>query len=145
MIGAGSPLLVLPRGIELPPVHNAVIGWKDSPETRRAVHDLAALAEPDAKITVVTVGGFADEGQVTAESAAEVVRHLIRHGMRAEWKQLGSNELPNVETLEAFALENGADLLAVGAFAHSRLREMVFGGVTRSLLEKSRLPVLFSR
>lgn len=145
VMGAGSPLLVLARGDELPPVQNAVIGWKDSPEARRAVHDLVTLAQPDAKVTVVTVGGFADEAQVTAEGAAEVVRHLIRHGLRADWKQLGSDELSDVETLEAFALENGADLLTIGAFAHSRLREVMFGGVTRTLLNKARLPVLFSR
>lgn len=145
VMGAGSPLLVLAQGDELPLVQNAVIGWKDSPEARRAVHDLVALATPDAKITVVTVGGFADEQRLAAESAVEVVRHLIRHGLRADWEQIGNDEFSDTETLEAFALENGADLLAIGAFAHARLREAVFGGVTHRLLDKARLPVLFSR
>ncbi len=67
---------------------------------------------------------------------------LIRHRLRADWKQPGSEELSAVETLEAFALKNGADLLTIGAFAHSRLMEAMFGGVTRSLLDKARLQVL---
>lgn len=145
VMSAGTPLLVLAGGDALPPVRKVVIGWKDSPEARRAVHDLIALAEPAAKVTVVTVGGFADEARVTAQSAAEIVRHLIGHGLHAEWKAIRSDEFADAEALEAFALEDGADLLVIGAFAHSRFREVIFGGFTRSLLDKSRLPILFSR
>ena len=145
VMGAGSPLLILDRGDELPPVHNAVIGWKESSEARRAVHDLMILAEPEANVTVVTVGGFDDEANVTAESAAEVVRHIARHGLHAKWQHLESDEYSEAEALEAFALENGADLLAIGAFGHSRLREVLFGGVTHALLDRARLPILLSR
>ena len=142
---AGAPLLILGRGNALPPVCNAVIGLKDSPEGRRAVRDLAIIAEPEAKITVVSVGGFADEEPLTTAIATEVVRYLGRHGLRAEWKQLDNDELSDAENLEAFALDVGADLLAIGAYGHSRLRETVFGGVTRTFLNHARLPVLFSR
>ncbi|MDR6850323.1 universal stress protein [Sphingomonas sp. BE137] len=145
IMGAGTPLLILAGAHALPPVLNAVLGWKDSPEARRAVHDLAALAEPGAKVSVVTVGTAADDDRASDESADEVVRHLIRRGLLAERKSITSPELSDTETLEAFALEEAADLLAIGAFGHSRLREVMFGGVTRSLLDKVRLPLLLSR
>jgi nucleotide-binding universal stress UspA family protein len=145
VMGAGGPLLILASAAPLPRIQNAVLGWKDCPEARRAAHDLVMLTEPHAKVSVVTVGQNADESGADPESAAEVVRHLVRHGLRAEHKQLAGDELSDAETLEAFALEDGADLLAIGAFGHSRLREVVLGGVTRSLLDKTRLPILLSR
>ncbi len=144
VIGAGTPLLMLSGAAALPPVHSAVLGWKDSAEARRALHDLVALLEPGAKLSVVTVGRTEDGGRAD-ESADEVVRHLLRHGIVAERIALGRTELSDAEALEALALEKAADLLAIGAFAHSRLRDVVFGGVTRSLLETARLPLLLSR
>ena len=145
VMGAGTPLLILAGADALPPVQNAVLGWKDSTEARRAVHDLVALVEPGAKLSVVTVGTVDDDGLAHDESADEVVRHLIRHGLRAEKKLLTGTELSDSETLEAFALEDGADLLAIGAFGHSRLREVMLGGVTRRFLDRARLPLLLSR
>lgn len=145
VMGAGAPLLILAGGNALPPIQNAVIGWKESSEARRAVHDLMLLTEPRAKVSVVTVGHIADEEGENPDSAAEIVRHLVRHGLRAEHKQLDGDELSDAETLEAFALEDGAGILAIGAFGHSRLREVVFGGVTRALFDQPRLPILFAR
>lgn len=145
VMGAGTPLLILTGADALPPVHNAVLGWKDCPEARRAVHDLVALIEPGAKVSVVSVGAEeVDEGR-SAESAYEVVRHLVRHGLRAERQSVTNAALSDAEALQAFALEDGADLLAIGAFGHTRLREVMLGGVTRSLLDTVRLPLLVSR
>lgn len=145
VMGTGAPVLILPKGKEFTPVQNAVLGWKDGPEARRALSDLVMLAEPAANVTVVTIGGYGDEEKLTAQSGADVVRHLVRHGLRAEWIQLRGNVRPDAETLEDFALKKDTDLLAIGAFGHSRVRDIVFGGVTRSLLNKSRLPILLSR
>lgn len=145
VMGAGAPLLILAGGDALPPIQNAVIGWKESREARRAVHDLMMLTEPRARVSVVTVGPIADEAGTNLESAAEVVRHLVRHGLRAEHKHLDGDELSDAETLEVFALEDSADILAIGAFSHSGLKEVLLGGVTRALFDKPRLPILFGR
>lgn len=104
VMGGGTPLLILTGATALPPVHKAVLGWKDSAEARRAVHDLVALTEPGAKLSVLTVGPRSDRGD--DESADEVVRHLIQHGLRAERKWLSDTELSDHEALEAFALED---------------------------------------
>jgi len=145
VMGSGGPLLILAMDGILPPIHNAVFGWKDSPEARRTVHDLTRLAEPGAKISVVTVGAEYDEPSVISEGANEVVRHFVRHGFQAEWKHLTNGDLTDAEVLEEHALAGKADVLAIGAFAHSWLKEKVFGGVTRTLLDKPRLPILASR
>jgi nucleotide-binding universal stress UspA family protein len=145
IMGAGCPLLTLREGTTLPSINCAIFGWKDSPVARRALHDLLSLTVAGANVLVVTVDGTIEDGSPIAEGAHEVVRYLVRHGLRAEWKQVDRDDLSDAETLEAFALDVGADLLAIGAFGHSRLREVVFGGVTRALIDRHRLPILFSR
>lgn len=145
VMGAGTPLLILTGADPLPPVHNAVLAWKDCPEARRAVHDLVSLIEPGAKVSVATVGARSEDVESSRESIDEVVRYLSRHGARAEPRHLTNAALSDAEALQAFALEDGADLLAIGAFGHTRLREVMLGGVTRSLLDTVRLPLLLSR
>lgn len=145
IMGGGTPLLILSGATSLAPIHHAAIGWKDTAEARRAVHDLVALVEPGARIAVV---GIEPDDTGIAEfhySARDVVRHLHRHGFEAEAHALLDNGRSDAEALEGFALRQGAELLAIGAFGHSRLREVVFGGVTRMLIERPRLPLLLAR
>jgi nucleotide-binding universal stress UspA family protein len=138
-------LIILSGATSLAPVRHAMIGWKDTSEVRRALHDLIAVITPHAKVDVVGVGR--DEAATNAILAgmAEVVRHLRAHGFDATPHAVPANGLSDAEALQGFALRQGAELLAVGAFGHSRLREVVFGGVTRALIEHPRLPVLLSR
>lgn len=145
VIGSGGPLLILAGDDVLPAIHNAVLGWKDGPEARRAVHDLRRIAGPGARISVVTVGAEHDEPSVISEGAHEVVRHLVRHGFQAEWTHLTKGDRSDADVLEEYALAAKADVLAIGAFAHSWLKEKVFGGVTRTLLDKPKMPILASR
>lgn len=145
IMGGGSPLMILSGATSSAPIRQAAIGWKDTPEARRAVHDLVALIEPGAKVAVVGIARDDAEMAEFRESANEVVRHLHRHGFEAEAHGLLDNGRSDAEALEGFALRHGAQLLAIGAFGHSRLREVVFGGVTRSLIERPRLPLLLAR
>ena len=62
-----------------------------------------------------------------------------------DWRTYHHTDLPHVATLFAAALEFGADLLAMGAYSHSRLRQLILGGVTRHVLEHARLPVMMNR
>lgn len=145
VMGSGTPLIVLSGETSLAPVKHAVIGWKDTREARRAVDDLVAVITPHAKVEVVGVGR--DEAALPAilERMNEVVRHLVAHGFDATPHAVPANGQSDADALQGFALRQGAELLAIGAFGHSRLRETVFGGVTRTLIEHPRVPVLLSR
>lgn len=141
---AGTPILILPPQTTLPTVRRAVLGWKPSPEANRAIHDLVSLAEPGAKIDVVTVGAVLTECEKEKDTHEEVKRHLRRHGFAAEGHWIVNDETIEAETLAVYARETGADLLAIGGFAHSRIRQIILGGVTHDLVRCADLPVLIS-
>ncbi|AJP71813.1 universal stress protein [Sphingomonas hengshuiensis] len=141
LLAAGTPVVLVPRDRHLTRIRRAVIGWTPSPEAARAVHDLVRLAEPGAEIDIVTITGHhpADE-----PSAAEVQRHLARHGFVAHVHAFANEDRLEADLLQKYALDAHADLLALGGFAHSRVREIALGGVTRTLIAETRLPVLLS-
>ncbi|MBR0551277.1 universal stress protein [Stakelama marina] len=144
LLSAGTPLFVLPNGHDLPPINHAVIGWKPSPQAMRAVHDLVQLAEPGARIDIAMVGIAPEHGDSHLAAAAGLERHLTRHGFTVHSQYLRCHADPEAQVLQNYTLEQGADLLAVGGYAHSRIREVFLGGVTRELTEEPRLPVMFS-
>lgn len=140
ILASGTPTLILPSGRGLGAVRHAVLGWKPSPEANRAVHDLVGIAEARARIDIVIVDQ--DAGK---DAGDEVSRHLFRHGLRPELHRLDSDGLDDASVLHGFALRSRADLLAIGGFGHSRLREIVLGGVTRDLIADAEVPVMLSR
>ncbi len=144
LLTTGTPLLLLPSNHAFGPIHHAVLGWKPSREASRAVHDLAALAEPGATIDVAMIDAVTN-GAGQNRQAVEVERHLVRRGFKVALHTRNTEEWSTVaDMLQHFAVEQGADILAVGGYAHSRMREAVLGGVTSQLVAASRLPVLLS-
>ncbi|MEG3175445.1 universal stress protein [Sphingomonas sp. RB3P16] len=139
LVASGTPVLLLPPGRSLRSVEHAVLGWKPEPAAMRALHHLVALAAPGARIDVVAVKHGLDDLPETVLDP--VVALLSRHGFSVKGHALDRSETPQ-ERLTSFALDRGADLLVVGGFAHSRVREILLGGVTRSLIGDPRLPVL---
>jgi nucleotide-binding universal stress UspA family protein len=141
LLSSGTPILLLPPGRTLGAVNHALLGWKPGAAATRTLHDLANLAAPGARIDIVSVKHGL--GEVSKEALDPVVAILERQGFRVEGHVLDHGETPE-DSLGAFALERGADVLAVGGFAHSRVREIVLGGVTESLIENPRLPILMA-
>ncbi|MDX5986579.1 universal stress protein [Sphingomonas echinoides] len=139
---SGTPLLLLPEGQNLAPVRKAILGWKPGPEATRAMHVLAHLAQPGATIDVITVGTTLGSCEKEKDSHAEVKRHLTRHGFAAEGHWIVNDERIEADTLTLYAQETQADLLVIGGFAHSRIRDIILGGTTRDLIERQDLPVL---
>lgn len=140
VLNAGLPVLILPRGQEPSTVgHTIVVAWKGTREAVRAVRDALPLLTSADRVIVVSVGPTPEESL----SEEEVVDHLKRHGVKAEARQLEETEAVSKALLEV-AREEGADLIVLGAYGHSRLREIVLGGVTRQLINRSELPVLMS-
>lgn len=141
---AGTPILILPDGRTLPQIKRAVLGWKSSPEANRAVHDLVRFAADGAMIDVVTVGMSSADCEQERDSHAEVKRHLSRHGFAVESHWIVDEEKIEAESLTLYAQDKGADILAVGGFAHSRIREILLGSVTGDLVRRADLPILIS-
>lgn len=132
-----TPVLVLPDGAELKlPLSCACIAWDGGNESATALRNAVPLLAGCAAVHVLTVkekpGGF---------PATDAVRYLSRHGVSAELSEVarsGSTE----ETLAAEVARLGGDLLIMGAYGKSRMREYLFGGVTRYFLEESAKPAL---
>jgi nucleotide-binding universal stress UspA family protein len=139
---SGTPLLILPKHGDIHRVHRAVLGWKPSAEATRAMHALVQLAEPGAVIDIVTVGDTLYQCEREHDAHAEVRRHLSRHGLKPEGHWIVNAERIEADTLTLYAKETKADLLVIGGFAHSRVHDIVLGGVTRDLIEHTDRPVL---
>jgi nucleotide-binding universal stress UspA family protein len=141
LVSSGRPLIVAPKTSPENIAPTIAIAWKDGPEAARAVTAAAPLLEKAARIIVLT----ADEGDAKCgervASAERVAAQFRRHGTISEARLVvaGGRALPDAVIDTAVA--SGADVLVMGGYGHSRLRELVFGGFTRHVLESSRLPV----
>jgi nucleotide-binding universal stress UspA family protein len=144
LFSSGRPVLIVPFAGEFASAGRVVlIGWNGSREAARAAGDALPLLAPAASVTVLSVntGGEDEEVQPSADM---LVRHLARHGAKAEARRAVARHLGAGDSLLNHAANLGADLLVVGAYSHSRLRELVLGGVTRTLLRQMTLPVLMA-
>jgi len=133
VLRAGRPLLVVAREAERMLAKKIVVAWKDTREARRAVADSLPLLAAAEEVSVVTVAAEAD--QLASDSLVDVVAFLATHGVKAR-QELIENPDEYVGLFE-FIDTAGADLIVSGAYGHSRLREWAFGGITRSLLDKT--------
>lgn len=144
LMNSGAPVLLFPDQWEPAPIRHAVLGWDASPEASRAARALISIAEPGATIDVIIVDAENSSWRHGAEPGSDIARHLARHGFRVEVELRPSGSRPIAEMLEAGAVMRNADLLAVGAYAHARFREVLLGGATSDLIRRQRLPVLMA-
>jgi nucleotide-binding universal stress UspA family protein len=141
---AGAPTLLFPPGWRPERVRHAVLAWNGSAEAAQAARALITMVEPGATIDVVMVEPLHAIECHFANPGAEIVEHLSRHRFVAERHICPASGRPVAEVLESFATMRGAQLLAIGAYAHSRARQVIFGGTTRELIDFQRLPVLMT-
>jgi nucleotide-binding universal stress UspA family protein len=145
VMGSGRPILVVPFAGDFPALGQRVlVAWNASREAARAVNDALPLLREAAAVTVLAVNprrGIGGHGDVPA---ADIALHLARHGVRAEAAHTVADDIPDGEALLSYAADIGADLIVAGAYGHSRARELVFGGVTRTLLIEMTAPVFLS-
>ncbi|WP_375275331.1 universal stress protein [Methylorubrum thiocyanatum] len=133
LVESGRPVLVVPPGVERLEAERVVVAWKDTPEARRAVGAALPLLRLATSVSLVSVGPTASE-----EGGEEVAELLALHGIHATSTTRPVPEgLDETDVLLAFVEQARSDLLVLGAYGHGRLREWVFGGVTRSILQRS--------
>jgi nucleotide-binding universal stress UspA family protein len=136
LMQTGRPLLVVPDGVDWLDLRSVLIAWKDTPECRRAVTDaLPILRETKDVIIAGIVEDEADRASVSS-GIEDLVAWLLRHGV------VGCERVPAecgnaAAQLDGIASDVGAGLVVAGAYGHSRFREWVFGGVTKTLVNPS--------
>lgn len=135
VLRAGRPVFVASNKVERIRTDKIVVAWKDTREARRAISDAVPLLVAAEDVVIVTVAAGAD--QWVRDGLDDVVAFLAAHGIKAVAKLIdGADEYID---LFNFIDASNADVVVSGAYGHSRLRQWVFGGVTRSLLDEIRL------
>lgn len=144
MFGSGRPTLILPQKPRPRPLElgTVAVAWDFSRAAARAVSDARPLLEKAKKVRVVTI--LNEKRLDQKHSAEELSKNLARHGIDVVLDRVDAKGRPIGAVLEAYTASHAADLLVMGAYGHSRLREFVLGGATNSLLSKPPLPILFS-
>lgn len=144
-LGAGCPVLVVPHAGRHETIErHALIAWNASREARRAVQDSLPLLKLVRSVTVLSVGAQRGVGGYGREAGADIALHLARHGLEVTVEQTLSGDLDPADVLLSRAADLGTDLIVMGAYGHARLRELVLGGATRSILRNMTVPVLMS-
>jgi nucleotide-binding universal stress UspA family protein len=143
LFGSGRPLIVVPhahkQGLKLDRI---VICWDGSRPAARAIADSLPFLRRAQSINIVVVTGERDKsGEITGTNMR---RHLARHGINVEIKHITGGGSGVQNAILSHAGETGADFMVLGGYGHSRLREFILGGVTRSILHSMVVPVLMS-
>ena len=142
-LGVGRPVLVVPRYGTFDTVGERVlVAWNGSREATRAVHDALPILKLATNVTVLSIDPERDTGERLP--SADIALHLARHGVAAEGMSTLGLDISVGDLLLSRAFDLSADLIVMGAYGHSRVREMVLGGATRHILQHMTVPVLMS-
>jgi nucleotide-binding universal stress UspA family protein len=143
LFGSGRPVVIVPfvqkQGLKLDRI---IICWDGSRPAARAIADAMPFLKRAKAIEIVVVTGERDKsGEITGTNMR---RHLARHDISVEIKHItgAGADVPN--TILSHAADSGTDFMVLGGYGHSRLREFILGGVTRSIMRSMTVPVLMS-
>lgn len=140
----GRPALVVPAAWAGPlPPKRALVAWDGSREAARAAGDAVPLLKQAEEVVVLTVDPHRAAARFSDQPGAGMSTFLTRHGAKARVKQVNASG-GIADTILAQVSEEKADLLVMGGYGHSRVRELLFGGVTRSILESTTTPILLA-
>jgi len=145
LFGSGRPILIVPYIILHVPsqLRTVLVAWNEGRLAARAIADALPLLQMADRVEVVTVSGTNPRGSRHG-SADMMAQHLAQHGIKADMKALARGDVDIGNTLVSYAADVSADLIVMGAYGHSRLREIVLGGTTRTILQSMPVPVLMA-
>ncbi len=142
---SGRPVLVVPYAGRFGEIGKRVmVAWSGKREGARAVFDALPLLKAADAVTLLCVVGKDADGESGQLPGAEIAASLARHGVKVTVRKSIADEIGVADEILARLADEGSDLLVMGAYGHSRLREMVFGGVTRHILRHMTVPTLMS-
>jgi nucleotide-binding universal stress UspA family protein len=142
VFGSGRPTVIVPPSSSPEPVNHLAIAWDGSRVAARALGDAMALLPEGGRITVLTVH---DEKPLAGPNIAQTLAaSLEKRGFTARANSVSLGHRTIAEALQEEAVACGANLLAMGGFGHSRIRDFILGGATKGVFAKLRLPVLLA-
>ncbi|WP_332861954.1 universal stress protein [Janthinobacterium svalbardensis] len=153
LLHSGRPVLIVPYAPPLPllappaAAGNVLISWNASKEASRAVSAALPLLQRAGQVHVAIFDAQVHAAEHGEQPGAELVHYLARHGVEARLHLLDGGGVRRGDIGEALlsqAADLSADLLVMGAYGHSRLRETILGGVTRTILQSMTIPVLMA-
>ena len=141
LFDSGRPVVIAPRTTPQEPIRRVCIGWNGTAESSSALRGALAWAHTAEAVRVLHCGDYQRRGP----SAKDVVEYLAAHGIQADTVEFQPVDRDVGKGLLAACQDFNADMLAMGAYSHSRLRQLILGGVTRHVLESANITVLMSR
>lgn len=143
---SGRPVLLVPYILKEPkPIKRALVAWNGSREAARATFDALPFLKAAKAVEVFSVDPAETRTQSSAMAGAEIAATLARHGVNVTVVRQESDHLPASAAIENRLSDSSIDLLVMGAYSHKRWWEMLFGGVTRTVLESMTALTLLSR
>jgi len=140
---SGRPVILVPfiqkGGMKLGRV---MVCWDGSRAAARAVADAMPFLQKAKQVEIVIISD--KESKKDEIPGADLGQHLARHGLKVDVKRIISPDVDVPSTILSHAADSSADMIVMGGYGHSRLREFVLGGATRGLLESMTVPVLMS-
>jgi nucleotide-binding universal stress UspA family protein len=143
LFDSGRPVIFVPyiqkAGLKL---ERVIVCWDGSRSATRAIADAMPFLHTAKQIEIVMVASKA--GKNDEIPGADLGQHLARHGLKVDVKRITSPDIDVPSTILSYAADSSADMLVMGGYGHSRLREFILGGVTRGILETMTVPTLMS-
>lgn len=140
---SGRPVIFVPYiqrgGLKLDRV---MVCWDGSRAAARAVADSLPFLQKAKQVEIVIVAS--KSGKQDEVPGADLGQHLARHGLKVDVKRITSPDIDVTSTILSYAADSSADMIVMGGYGHSRLREFILGGVTRGILETMTVPALMS-
>lgn len=143
VLAAGRPVLILPYAGSFLNIGNRIlVAWNASREATRAITDALPLLKRADSVNLIALSAKHDaQGHIPVD---EIVLYLARHGVHVEVSKNHVTDIDAGNAILSCAADLGSDLLVMGGYGRSRLREWVLGGATRTILESMTVPVLMS-
>lgn len=141
---SGRPVLVIPYAGRYPTIGRRImIAWKPTRESARAVFDALPLLQEAETVSILEIKERQDDPSTLAPDTSIAVA-LARHGIKPEVRTSIAPDISVGDEILSRAADLDADLLVMGAYGHSRFRQLIFGGTTRHIARHMTLPTLLS-
>ncbi|HTO66532.1 MAG TPA: universal stress protein [Bradyrhizobium sp.] len=143
---SGRPLLLCPEELatELPvALDDILIAWDHSAPAARAIADALPLLQTASSVRIITATDKRSDDELRSGKA--LVDHLVEHGIKASFETVGIDGSSVGKVFEAYVRSNRIDLLVMGAYRHSRLNEIIWGGATKTVIGRPPCWVMMSR